>query len=501
MKEIGPPAALSGVEPKDCPSFESLSRFLDGELDEAEAGMLAAHLEGCDACLRSIGDAAALDPLLPLSLPQSPATPCPMSISASEQHYAHLAECARCRARLRKSVGGRLYRIGAWAAAALLLVALGYGLLRPTESLVIPGDVDAQLSRPPERLPGRVAVALGDVGLDSSATPQVRRAVANGSLASGDRVTTKVGQRVKLNLEGGGEVLVNENTRLRLDRAGVTLEEGELLALAPRPLEVETPSGTAALSSGELHVVSHPGLTSVSLLSGGGEFRGAEPAIALMPDQELRLKGRAATKVRRDEKRVEWADPIRNVYYVDQFESAELSPFWRISEAASRTDADGRPAMLLSALSRSKKRSAFARTAGDFPVDGGVSVEIDLKPSPGAGHGRVLALLQSKEGSVSWSLSPGEESLEVHPEGRGRHARLWSARKGDADGRWQRVKLVVTPQDVALFREGELIARRPHGLTGLDRVSLLLGSQALGRSRDPFECQVGRVAVQRETLQ
>jgi hypothetical protein len=189
------------------------------------------------------------------------------------------------------------------------------------------------------------------------------------------------------------------------------------------------------------------------------------------------------------------------VYYVDQFESAELSPFWRISEAASRTDADGRPAMLLSALSRSKKRSAFARTAGDFPVDGGVSVEIDLKPSPGAGHGRVLALLQSKEGSVSWSLSPGEESLEVHPEGRGRHARLWSARKGDADGRWQRVKLVVTPQDVALFREGELIARRPHGLTGLDRVSLLLGSQALGRSRDPFECQVGRVAVQRETLQ
>jgi len=54
---------------------------------------------------------------------------------------------------------------------------------------------------------------------------------------------------------------------------------------------------------------------------------------------------------------------------------------------------------------------------------------------------------------------------------------------------------------VALFREGELIASRSHGLTGLDRVSLLLGTQALGRSRDAFECQVGRVAVQRETLQ
>jgi anti-sigma factor RsiW len=501
MKESGASPALSGVEPKDCPGFESLSRFLDGELGEAEASALAAHLDGCERCARLLSDAASLDPLIPLSLRQSPATACPISLSASEEHYAHLAECARCRARLRTSTAGRLYRIGAWAAAAVVLLALIAGLLRPTESLVIPHDVEAELSRPPERLPGRVAVALGDVGLDSAASPQVRRAVANGSLASGDRVTTAGGQRVKLSLEGGAEVLVNENTRLRLERAGVTLEEGELVALAPRPLEIETPSGTAALNSGELHVVSHPGLTSVSLFSGGGEFRGAEPAIALAPDQELRLKGRAATKVRRDEKRVEWADPIRNVYYVDQFESAELSPFWQISDAASRTTADGRPALLLSAPSRSRKRGAFARTTGDFPVDGGIAFELDLKPSSAAGHGRVLALLQSKEGGVSWSLSPGEESLEVHPDARGRHSRLWSARKGEPDGRWQRVKLVVTPQDVALFREGELVARRPHGLTGLDRVSLLLGSQALGRSRESFECQVGRVAVQRESLQ
>jgi hypothetical protein len=501
MKEIGASPALSGVEPKDCPAFESLSRYLDGDLGEAEARRVAEHLEGCGRCLGSLSEAASLDPLIPLNLPQSPATPCPLSISATEEHYAHLAECARCRGRLWNSAGGRIYRIGAWAAAALLLIALAYGLIRPAEPLVLPGDVDAQLSRPPERLPSRVAVALGDVGLDSSATPQVRRAVANGPLASGDRVTTRDGQRVKLNLEGGGELLVNENTRLRLDRAGVNLEEGELVALAPRPLEIETPSGTAALSSGELHVVSHPGLTSVSLFSGGGEFRGADPAIALAPDQELRLKGRAATKVRRDDKRVEWAEPIRNVYYVDQFESADLSPFWRISDAATRTDADGRPALLLSAHPRSKRRGAFAGTTGDFPVDGGVSFEIDLRSAPGAGHGRVMAMLLSKEGSVSWSLSSGEESLESHPDPRGRHSRLWSARKGEPDGRWQRVKLVVTPRDVALFREGSLVARKPHGLSGLDRVSLLLGTQASGRSREPFECQVGRVAVQRETLQ
>jgi hypothetical protein len=501
MKENGVRAALSGVEPKDCPSFESLSRFLDGALGDAEAREVAAHLEGCDRCVGSLSEGASLDPLIPLNLPQSAATPCPLSISASQEHYAHLAQCGRCRARLGKSAGGGLYRIGGWAAAAILLMVLGYGLLRPTESLVLPGDVDAQLSRPPERLPARVAVALGDVGLDSADSPRVRRVVANGSLASGDRVTTKGGQRLKLNLEGGSEVLINENTRLRLEPAGVKLEEGELVALAPRPLEIETPSGTAALSSGEVHVVSHPGLTSVSLLSGGGEFRGAEPVIALAPDQELRLKGRAATKVRRDDRRVEWADPIRNVYYVDKFESAELSPFWRISDAASRTDADGRPALLLSAHPRSKRRGAFAGTTGDFPVDGGISFEIDLRSTMGTGHGRIVAMLQSKDGGVAWSLSPGEESLEVHPDQRGRHSRLWTARRGEQDGRWQRVKLVVTPQDVALFREGALVARKPHGLAGLERVSLLLGTQASGKSREPVECQVGRVAVQREALQ
>ena len=50
-------------------------------------------------------------------------------------------------------------------------------------------------------------------------------------------------------------------------------------------------------------------------------------------------------------------------------------------------------------------------------------------------------------------------------------------------------------------REGALIARKHHGLSGLDRVSLVLGTQASGKIREPFECQVGRVAVQREPLQ
>src|SRR5262249_14895027 len=152
------------------------------------------------------------------------------------------------------------------------------------------------------------------------------------------------------------------------------LEEGELVALAPRTLEIETPSGTASLSSGELHVLARPEVTSISLVSGGGEFRGAEPAIALTPDQELRFKGKSSSRVRRDEKkRVEWAEPIRNVYAVDQFESADLAPFWRLSDSASRVDVEGRPVLSLNAHSRSRKRAAYAGTTGDFPVGGGVS--------------------------------------------------------------------------------------------------------------------------------
>jgi hypothetical protein len=499
VKENRATAALSGVEAKNCPSFETLSRFVDGGLDGAPAREMAAHLESCDACFRAITEAAASDLLIPPSLPQSPATPCPFNVSASEEHFAHLAECARCRAQLRPGV--RIHRIASWAAAALLLVGLGYGLLRPSEALLIPVDVDAQLSRRPDRSLTRVAVAVGDVGLDSSSSPLLHRAVANGSLRSGDRVTTREGQRVKLNLEGGGELLVNENSRLRLDPAGVRLEEGELVALSAEPLVIVTSSGTAALRSGELHVVSRADLTSVSLLSGGGEFRGADPAIVLAPDQELRFRGKAVSRGRRDEKRCEWAEPIRNVYYVDQFESAELSPFWRFSGAASRVDRDGRSVLSLNTPPRSRKHGAFVGTTGDFPVDGGIAFEIDLRVPRSTAGGRIVALLQSKENGIAWSLSPGEESLEAHPDGRGHHARLWSGRKGDTEGRWQRVKIIVTPQDVALHRDGVQIARKAHGLSGLDRVSLVLGTQASGRSREAVECQVGRVSVQRETLQ
>jgi hypothetical protein len=487
------------VGAKNCPSFETLSRFADGGLEESSAREVAAHLESCDACFRAIADFAASDLLIPLSLSQAPATPCPLRISATEEHFAHLAGCARCRGRLRPGV--RVHQIASWAAAALLVLGLGYSLLRPAESPLNPGEVDAQLSRRPDQLSTRVAVAVGDVGLDSSSSPLVHRAVANGSLRSGDRVTTREGQRVKLNLEGGGELLVNENTRLRLSPAGVKLEEGELVALAPSPVEIETPSGTAALRSGELHVLARADLTSVSLLSGGGEFRSADPAITLAPDQELRFKGKASSKVRRDEKRYEWAEPIRNVYYVDQFESADLSPFWRFTDAASRVDVDGRSVLSLNPPARSKKRGAFVGTTGDFPVDGGVAFEIELRVPRSTPGGRIVALLQSKENGIAWSLSAGEESLESHPDARGRHAKLWSAKKADSDGRWQKVRIVVAPQDVALYRDGVLVARKAHGLIGLDRVSLVLGTQAAGKSRDAVECQVGRVSVQRETLQ
>jgi hypothetical protein len=489
------------VEAKSCPTFETLSRFADGALDEPSALGVALHLEGCDACLRTLTEATAADSALSLSLEPRAGAPCPLEVSASEEQFAHLADCARCRSRLRKPSTFRLVRSAAWAAAALLLAGVGYGLLRPTDSFLLPVEVDAQLSRRPDRLPASVAVALGDVGVDSSASPQLRRAVSSSALDSGDRVTTRGGQKVKLNLEGGGELLVNENSRLRVERAGVKLEEGELVALAPRPLQIETPSGTASLSSGELHVLSRADLTSISLLAGGGEFRGAERPIALTPDQELRVKGKSASKVRRELKRVDWAEPIRNVYAIDQFESADPAPFWRLSESASRADVDGRPVLSLIAHPRFRKRGAFAGTTGDFPLGRGVSFEIDLRAAPSAGAGRVLAWLQSRECGVAWSLAPGEESLDVHPDPRGRHARLWSSRKGELDGRWQRVKLVVTPQEVALFREGTLVARKPHGLSSLDRVSLVLGTQATGKQREPFECQIGRVAVQRETLE
>ena len=87
------------MEGKSCPTFETLSRFLDGALDEASARQVAAHLDACDACVRALSEASAADALVPLSLPQKASTPCPLRLLPSDENFAHLAECASCRAR------------------------------------------------------------------------------------------------------------------------------------------------------------------------------------------------------------------------------------------------------------------------------------------------------------------------------------------------------------------------------------------------------------------
>lgn len=205
------------------------------------------------------------------------------------------------------------------------------------------------------------------------------------------------------------------------------------------------------------------------------------------------------------------AEPVRDVFCHEQFASPQLSPLlWKTTEVVSASDslvdASGRRALSLVAQPGGKKRWALVSTSNDYPVSEGVSFDIDYRiPKPQRG-GRVQVLVHSGTGKAGrsvlrWSRTGEEEFLEAQ-ESRTKPAILWSSKVAPDSG-WHRVKLLVTPREVALQRDGVEAARKPHGLT-LDRAGLTLGSTMDRRPRegfDSFECQVDRVVVQREKAQ
>ena len=205
------------------------------------------------------------------------------------------------------------------------------------------------------------------------------------------------------------------------------------------------------------------------------------------------------------------AEPVRDLFCQDHFSAPQLSPMWKtteaISSATSLVEDKGRRALSLVANPGGRKRWALASTSGDFPVGEGVSFDVDYRvPKPQKG-GRMQVLLQSgpaKGGRqvLRWSRTAEEEMLEAQSDGRSKPAVLWSS-KSAADTEWHRVKMVVTPRDVVLSRDGVETARKPHGLA-LERAGLTLGSTMDKRAREShesFECQVGGVVVRREQAQ
>jgi len=203
------------------------------------------------------------------------------------------------------------------------------------------------------------------------------------------------------------------------------------------------------------------------------------------------------------------AEPVADVFLRERFEGAELHPVWKSSEGSTGTttlvDSGGRKALVLSAQPGGKKKWALLTTAAEYPVTQGVSFDVDYRiPKPQKG-GRMQVLLQTKHakagrGVLRWSRTAEEEQLEAQVDGRTRPVVLWSSKTDPSDARWHQLKLTVTAGTVALHRDGVEVARKPHGLS-LERATLTLGS-TLDRhardSREPFECQVGRVHILKE---
>jgi len=61
--------------PRDCPPFETLSLFFDGELDAAEAAKVEAHVASCDSCQAVLDDLRLIRQALRVSTPVASTRP------------------------------------------------------------------------------------------------------------------------------------------------------------------------------------------------------------------------------------------------------------------------------------------------------------------------------------------------------------------------------------------------------------------------------------------
>jgi len=453
-----------------CPSEETLVLWLDGALPEPALGEVSRHLPGCDRCAAFLEQSAAADVLL----------------------VEELARPPRARSR-------------AWiplAAAALLLVGLLISLGQPAPTMSSE-EIAAQTHPPlPAGVP-RLAAFNGGAELQGHA------ATLNEVLHAGDRVTTGAGQRAKLSLSPDADIVLNENSILRIGSLGegaveVSLDQGELLATAGRALQVSTPEGPVGIEEGEVVVRAVQDQTTVTVLRGRGKMTGRP----LERGEEASLRPKALLKVRKVDRSVDiaWASAVRSVFYEDDFSSPGFSAQWRLSDGARESSAAGRPALFLAAHAAEKRGYSYARFGRDLPIDEPLVFEADycVPRDARGGRAQVVLPMTGPEGpaSLRWSLSHDEEILEAHGDAAGRkHAVLWKARSGAADGAWHHLRLVLSTSDVILERDGLRLARVPHGLPPSQKAGLVLGSLAKAKASDSFECWFSGVRILRQTTE
>jgi anti-sigma factor RsiW len=109
----------------NCPTFETLNRYHDGELSPAEALVIASHVSDCAACAEML-----------TSLQQVSQT-----VAAASMPAVDVATQSRWLTTLRRSQDRSVLRLATMLTAAAAMVLLAVTLWRPAEHQSSPGIV------------------------------------------------------------------------------------------------------------------------------------------------------------------------------------------------------------------------------------------------------------------------------------------------------------------------------------------------------------------------
>ena len=283
----------------DCEQAANLiSSRIDGELAEADAAALDAHLSACAAC-RGVMEASELQDAAMVRAFSGGREAAAAVARRVEQEMSGLAGVTRAAAATQTLWRGTVMRWAGWTAAAAAGFIAAVVFMRPADAPV----PQLQLSAEPAQPIAHLALSSGEVFTCPSGDKAWQPLSPGASLEPGAKVRTGGGAKCELALPGGSRLRLNSGTELSFSGANdVQLSGGQIFSAVPQNAALlRVAAGDACVTTGGPHaqfdVACETNAATVTVVAGYAQVSGQGQATTVRGGESLRVRGAASQPI------------------------------------------------------------------------------------------------------------------------------------------------------------------------------------------------------------